>query len=98
MSNKFTRIFYPPVIKIYETKEQLISESGNTNYETALLGLVGDAQFNVVNYEYKLTTDKTALVTTVEFASQEDMNNFKSYVSENFSAFPMSDEITEHLF
>lgn len=74
MSIKRTKIFYPHIVKQYESIAQLVSENGYDDFYAAIRQEVADANIDLNDsavYRETLSEDGFEGIVTVKFESQE---------------------------
>ena len=82
---KHTTIFYPHIVKQYETIEQLVSENGYDDYWNAKLEELAQLGFDTADASsvyLGLSEDGFEGVSTVVFASQADWDSKQSITHE----------------
>ena len=99
---KVTKIFYPHIVKQYDSVEQFVTENSYAEFYAALRAEIESAGVNLSNasqYAEALSDDGFEAVTTVVFADQAQYDSYLAIVAEHGDKrAPIFEEnIEEHL-
>lgn len=86
MSIKRTKVFYPHIVKQYESISALVSENGYDDFYAAIRQEIADAGIDLSNevvYKEQLSEDGFEGIVTVVFASQSDYDAYFAVASVN---------------
>ena len=86
MSIKRTKVFYPHIVKQYESISALVSENGYEDFYASIRQEVADAGIDLSNevvYKEQLSEDGFEGIVTVVFASQADYDAYHAVASVN---------------
>ena len=85
MSIKTTKIFYPHIVKEYDTVEQFVSENEYTDYYTAMRQGLVDFGLDITDsskYVESLSEDSFEAVLTVVFSDQAEVDSYLAFAIE----------------
>lgn len=68
MSFKLSNAYFPNIIKIYETTDQLMQENGLIEFLEDIIRVMSERS---IRFEYQLDVSKTYIVSTIEFHSED---------------------------
>ncbi|OUU21136.1 MAG: hypothetical protein CBB97_16670 [Candidatus Endolissoclinum sp. TMED37] len=103
---KMTKLFYPHVVKQYDTLDQLISENNYSDYQAILKNSLTNAGMDVSDsavYQEALTDDKFEAIATIVYPDQATRDSAVAEVESNSASFSgacpiFEEEVTTHLF
>lgn len=79
MSIKRTKVFYPHIVKQYDSISALVTENGYDDFYAAIRQEIADAGIDLTNeamYKEELSDDGFEGIVTVVFASQADYDAY----------------------
>ena len=96
MSIKISTIFYPHIVKEYDSIEQFIADNDYTEYEAKLREIMSDIPFQV-----SLSEDNFEAIVTVEYETEEQRGSISEQIESATQLLrrPIYEEdISNHLF
>jgi hypothetical protein len=100
---KRTKVFYPHIVKQYDSVEQFVSENGYADFAAALKAEITSVGIDVTDssrYVEALSDDGFEAVATVVFADQAEYDTYLAGVAEEHSGIKtpiFEEESEEHL-
>lgn len=79
MSIKLSQVFYPHIVKEYDSVETFIAENEYNTYYDAMRGELASFNIDITNpaqYGESLTEDRFEAVSTIVFENQADADNY----------------------
>lgn len=99
MSFKMSNAYFPNIIKIYETTDQVMKENGLLEFLDEIIQIMTES---ATRFEYKLDESKTYIVSTIEFPSEDEHNACRAILDNILATveyeIPVSFVIKTHLF
>ena len=103
---KITKVFYPHIVKQYDTVDQIVSENNYTDYVAILKNSLTNAGVDISdasNFQEALTEDKFEGVTTFVYPDESTRDTVVADIESQLSSFNCAqpifeEEITDHLF
>lgn len=99
MSYKHSIAYFPSLVKIYETEDQMFEENNTIEFKNTQIDIAN--KHRATRIEYKLHESKVYIIATIEFASFDDFVNstVDSGVHHSNTTPPvLMVEINSHLF
>ena len=95
---KRTKVFYPHIVKQYDSVEQFITENGYADFYAAMRAEITAAGINLADaskYAEALSDDGFEAVATVIFDDQAHYDSYLASVAEQTARAPIFDEVVE---
>ena len=95
---KRTKVFYPHIVKQYDSVEQFVSENGYADFAAALKAEITSAGVDVTDasrYAEALSDDGFEAIATVVFNDQAHYDSYLAIVTEQTARAPIFEEESE---